>query len=272
MPLSQRLETAARLLAEARIGHQRLPELPEEIRPQTQDEAYDCQAAVVEAWLAHYGGGAGTLAGYKVACTNPIAQRQLGVDGPFFGRLLNPFVVESPAQADASQFFMRVIEAEFAFRMAVDLPPVATPRTREEVAAAVEGVLPAFEIVDSRYNSWTTMGAVSLIADNACNGGWVRGPLLREWRGIDLAAQAVRVFVNGEVVREGSGAAVLGHPLNALQWLVNKLSSRGIGVRAGQYMTTGVVSEVYMAEPGDHIVADFGPVGKVELRFTGQAA
>ena len=47
------------------------------------------------------------------------------------------------------------------------------------------------------------VGAVSLIADNACNGAWVRGPLLGDWREMDLAAQAVRVFVNGELAREG---------------------------------------------------------------------
>jgi 2-keto-4-pentenoate hydratase len=258
--------TAANLLRDARILYRRLPELPESTRPQTIDGAYDCQNEVISAWLAHYGGA---VSGYKVACTNPIAQRQLGVDGPFFGRLLSPFVMESPATMDSGKFFMRVVEAEFGFRMGADLPPVSEPRTREEVANAVEGVLPAIEIVDSRFDDWTAMGAVSLIADNACNGAWVRGPLLPEWRHMDLARQAVRVFVNGEVSREGNGAAVLGHPLNALQWLVNKLNSRGIAVHAGDYMTTGVVSEVYFAEPGDHVVADFGPAGKVEVRFTG---
>jgi 2-keto-4-pentenoate hydratase len=192
----------------------------------------------------------------------------LGVDGPFFGRLLGPLVKVSPATVDSGGFFMRVVEAEFAFRIGRDLEPLAAPRSREEVADAVDAVLPAIEIVDSRYDEWTAMGAVSLIADNACNGGWVQGPLLADWREIDLAAQAVQVFVNGKLTREGSGAAVLGHPLNALHWLVNKLNSRGITVRAGQFMTTGVVSEVYMAEPGDHIVAEFGPVGKVEVQFT----
>ena len=98
-----------------------------------------------------------------------------------------------------------------------------------------------------------------------CRLGW--GPLLKDWRHLDLAAQGVRVYVNGQLTREGSGAAVLGHPLNALQWLVNKLSSRGVGVTAGQYMTTGVTSEVYMAEPGDRIQADFGEAGGVELTF-----
>lgn len=254
--------SAAALLSQARICHQRIRALTH--LPLSQDEAYAAQDTLIDSLLLHYGG---QVAGYKVACTNPLAQKQLGVDGPFFGRLLSPFVFASPAVVLPHQFFMRVIEAEFAFLIGTDLPPTLTPRSRDEVAAAVEGVLPAFEIVDSRFDSWTTIGAVSLIADNACNGAWVHGPLVKDWRNLDLAASCVRVFVNHQLTREGTGAAVLGHPLNALQWLINKLSSRGIGVTAGQYMTTGVVSEVYMAEPGDHILAEFEDIGRVELTF-----
>jgi 2-keto-4-pentenoate hydratase len=75
----------------------------------------------------------------------------------------------------------------------------------------------------------------------------------------------VSVTVNGKVLREGSGGNVLGHPLNALEWLVNNLSARGLGLKAGQYVTTGVTTEVYMAERGDRITAHFGPVGSVDL-------
>jgi len=60
---------------------------------------------------------------------------------------------------------------------------------------------------------------------------------------------------------------VLGHPLNALEWLVNSLGARGLGLKAGQYVTTGVTTEVYMAQRGDRIMADFGAVGAVELTF-----
>ena len=214
--------------------------------------------------LAYYGG---SVIGHKVGCTNVMAQRQLGVDGPFCGRLLSAFLHESPARVEAGQFFMRVVEAEFAFQLAHDLEPSPAPRSRQEIAAAVKGVLPGIELVDSRFDDWTTIGAPSLIADNACNAGWLKGPLLTDWREIDLAAQAVRVTVNGKLLREGRGSAVLGHPLNALKWLINSLSARGVGLKAGQYVTTGVTSEIYVAERGDRITADFGPVGSVDLEF-----
>ena len=255
---------SAELLSGARINHQRLPELPDAVRPKTPAEAYRCQKAVVRRLLDHYGGG---IIGYKIACTNVIAQRQLNVDGPFWGNLMSSFCFDSPARLDAAQFFMRVVEAEFGFRMKRDLPPLPAPRHTDEIAAAVEGVIPAIEIVDSRFDSWTTVGATSLIADNACHAAWVKGALLKDWQGVDLAAQAVRLIVHGTVVREGSGSAVLGHPLNALQWLVNSLSARGLGLKAGQYVTTGVTTEVYMAERGDEITADFGAVGTAGVTF-----
>jgi len=255
---------SSELLAQARITHKRLRELPALVRPKTPAEAYVVQDGLIDQLLAHYGG---SVIGYKVACTNVTAQRQLNVDAPFCGRLLSAFFFDSPARVDASKFFMRVVEAEFAFEMARDLPPAPTPRSRDEIAAAVKGVIPGIEIVDSRFDEWTTIGAPSLIADNACNAAWIKGALVSDWQDLDLAAQTVRVTVNGKVLREGRGSNVLGHPLNALEWLVNSLSARGLGLKAGQYVTTGVTTEVYMAERGDRITADFGPVGSVDLEF-----
>jgi 2-keto-4-pentenoate hydratase len=258
------IRTGAQLLSQARIQHVRLAELPLAARPRNPEEAYDCQAVLVEQLLDHYGG---EVCGYKIACTNPIAQRQLSVTSPFSGHLLSSFCFASPARLKTSEFFMRVVEAEFAFQMGRDLPPGGARFSREEIIPAIEGVIPAIEIVDSRFESWTTIGAPSLIADNACNAAWVRGALWKNWHDLDLATQPVRVIVNGQVVREGSGSAVLGHPLNALEWLANNLASRGIGLRAGQCITTGVTTEVYMAEDGDRIIADFGEVGKAEVEF-----
>jgi 2-keto-4-pentenoate hydratase len=262
-------KTCAQLLCDARTKHVRLSALPDAVRPTTQEEAYRCQDLLVQQLTDYYGGA---VIGYKIACTNVTAQRQLNVEGPFHGRMTSAFCFDSPAHGiptriAASQFFMRVVEAEFAFRMAQDLPPVSIPRSNEEVAAAVEGVLPGIEIVDSRFDDWTTIGALSLIADNACHAAWVKGSLTKDWRGIDLEGQPVRLTVNGNFLREGSGRAVLGHPLNALAWLANQLSSQGRGLKAGQYVTTGVTMEVYMGQRGDQIAADFGPLGVVSLAF-----
>jgi len=256
------IAAGARMLADARTQLKRMKSLPEDARPKTAEEAYRCQDALVAHLHAHYGG---ELIGYKIACTNKLAQDLLHMPGPFHGKMFSAHSAESPGHLRASNFFMRVMEAEFAFRMARDLSVGGGPFTREQVAEAVEGVLPGLEVVDSRFHSWTTVGGPSLIADNACHGAWVRGAIVRNWRGTDLAAQEVQLLVNGAVVQRGSGAAVLGHPLNALEWLANDLSTRGGGLEAGQYITTGVTTDIYMAERGDRVEADFGPLGRVEV-------
>ncbi|MDP9114008.1 MAG: fumarylacetoacetate hydrolase family protein [Acidobacteriota bacterium] len=237
----------------------RLSELPAATRPATPQEAYRCQARFVEQL--------GRPIGYKIACTNAVARRFLNMPEPFYGRLLAASTFDSPARIAAGGFFMRIIESEFAFQFARDLPPSEPPLDRQQIADALAGVLPGIEIVDSRFTSWTTVGAPALIADNACHGAWVKGALLTDWRLLDLAAQAVELRVNGNVVQRGSGSAVLGHPLHALEWLVHRLHSQGIGLKAGDYVTTGVTTDIYDAQAGDHLVADFGPLGAVELQF-----
>jgi 2-keto-4-pentenoate hydratase len=255
---------AAQLLLDARIKRQRLVDLPEDLRPADQRQAYHCQERVIDRVIGHYGG---ETVGYKIACTNALAQELLKSPEPFYGRLLSSFFATSPACFRADDFFMRVIEAEFGFQFAHDLPPAAPPLSREQIADVLSGVLPSIEIVDSRYVTWTNVGVPSLIADNAVHGAWVRGQLIRNWTSLDLAAQAVNLYVNDKLVESGKGSAVMGHPLNALQWLVHRLHSQGTTIKAGEYVTTGVTTNIYMAQKGERVVADFGAVGKVEVSF-----
>ena len=255
----------AGLLLGARLHRERLRELPSDARPSTVDEGYAAQDGVVDSLLTQFGG---SVIGYKIACTNAIAQQFLKTPEPFYGRLLSASTFDSHATLPASNFFMRVIESEFAFQFARDLPPAGPRLDREEIAQSLAGVLPGIELVDSRFEVWTSVGVPSLIADNACHGAWIKGALIPDWSAFDLAAQEVTLSVNGAIVQRGSGSAVLGHPLNALEWLVARLHARGIGLLAGQYVTTGVTTDIYNAQPGDHLRADFGPVGTVELTMS----
>jgi 2-keto-4-pentenoate hydratase len=77
----------------------------------------------------------------------------------------------------------------------------------------------------------------------------------------------VRLRVNGQTVETGSGAAVLGHPLEALAWLANELGTWGRTLRAGDRVTTGVCTNIYSADADDHVEADFGSLGRVSLTF-----
>jgi 2-keto-4-pentenoate hydratase len=258
------ISKAAEFIADLRWALRQKPQIPEAFRPDTLASGYAVQEGVVDRLLKKNGGHA---VGYKVACTNKLAQELLSTDTPFYGRLLSPFVYQSPARLNAQDFSMRVIEAEFSFQLAGDLPREGAPYEKESVADAVAAVLPSIEIVDTRYTVWTEVPLPSLISDNGCNGGWVRGKATEGWRNIDLASHEVRLRVNGVDKLSGSGSAVLGHPLNSLVWLANTLCEQGKALKAGDLVSTGVCTDIYLAEPGDHIVADFGTLGTAEVSF-----
>jgi len=258
------ISKAAEFIADLRFALGQKPQIPVAFRPDTLVSGYAVQEKLVERLLKKNGGQA---VGYKVACTNKLAQELLGTDTPFYGRLLSPFVYQSPARLNARDFSMRVIEAEFSFQLAGDLPREGAPYGRQSVAEAVAAVLPSIEIVDTRYTVWTEVPLPSLISDNGCNSGWVRGEAAGAWRNIDLAAHDVRLIVNGAEKLSGTGSAVLGHPLNSLVWLANTLCEQGKALKAGDLVSTGVCTDIYLAEPGDHIIADFGTLGTAEVSF-----
>ncbi|MEM7029102.1 MAG: fumarylacetoacetate hydrolase family protein, partial [Chloroflexota bacterium] len=174
----------------------------------------------------------------------------------------------SGAHLPTSHFFMQVIEPEFGLKLKADLPPISDTYTQDQVAEAVGAVLPVIEIVDSVYTDWRSVGATALIADNGCHGAWVIGEPVAKWQHLDLASHTMQLFVNDTLNQTGRGAVVLGHPFNALAWLANALSERGLGLKAGDFISTGVcVDAVYDAQPGESIHADFGELGQVSVSF-----
>jgi len=164
---------------------------------------------------------------------------------------------------------MKVVEAEFAFRMGKKLPPRKTPYAREEVFAAVATMHPAIEIPDSRYRHYESAGAAQLIADNACAGYFVLGPAvtLENWRVVDLAQHRVGVYVNGKIARQGIGENVLGDPRIALTWLANELSLVDDMLREGETVTTGTCITPAAVVVGDTVTADFFEFGRVEAQM-----
>ena len=248
------------LLWEAWRDGEQIHALPVGCRPRTIEEAY----AVQDGLAAHAGLA---VAGYKIGATNTRVQARFGVDAPFSGRLFSEFVGESPLHVPPGRVNFHTVEPEFDFVMGRALAPRAAPYGREEVRDAVANVHPAIEVPDSRYTDWLSMTAEDLIADNAIAGLLCLGPAAQDGHVLDLAAQPVIVRVNGALASEGAGRNVLGDPWNVLVWLVNHLSARDATLEAGHIVTTGSATDIVRCRPGDTVTADFGPLGRVEVRF-----
>ena len=255
------IEEAAKIIWNTWRENKRIAALPATCRPGSRIEGYRVQARVAQL------SGQDTF-GWKIAATSKAGQRHIGVDGPLAGRLLEKRVFHSGATVSLLNNIMNVAEAEFAFRMARDLPSRAMPYSMEEVVAAVDTMHPAIEIPDSRYENFVTVGAAQLIADNACASYFVLGPAtLTDWRQHDLADHPVTINVNDRLAREGKGGNVLGDPRIALTWIANELSLTDDMLRAGQVITTGTCIVPAEIAQGDSVVADFGIFGCAEARL-----
>lgn len=210
--------------------------------------------------------------GYKVAATSDRAQAALGTETPFYGRLFDSTSRLDGVAANwpAVSFLVGLVEPEFAVRLAADLPEQASPYDRETVAAAVGSLHPAFEIIDSAYGreDWMSAGAANLIADNAAHGAFLLGPGTRDFSAEELTEQQVSLTVDDALIGSGTGANALGHPFNVLAWLANELIVQGRFLRAGDLITTGVVTPFVYLESGQTARADFGAFGQISMTFS----
>lgn len=238
------------------------PDLPDDLRPADLAEAYGIQAALVSRLLRD--GERAT--GYKCACTSPIAQAALKIDRPVFGTMMSQTTSSSGVALPADGFTHRVIEAEFGIRLGADVTAQEGGHTAESIVPFIDAVLPAIEIVDYRYTDWS-VGALAVAADNAIHGWWIQGEPVTDWHGFDLGTVDVTVTMNGEVATTGVGANALGHPLNVMAWLADELPKFGRQLKAGDLVTTGVVTDVFEAAAGDQVTAEFAGIGSVSLRF-----
>jgi 2-keto-4-pentenoate hydratase len=239
----------------------RMPALPEPLRPATRAEGYAIQSRLERR-------SDKPLFGWKIAATSRAGQIHIGVDGPLAGRLLAEHVYETGSTLPFGANHMRVVEMEFAVRMGRDLLPREAPYLMDEMLESVDTLHPAIEVPDSRYDDFATVGAPQLIADNSCAHDFVLGPATpAPWRSLDLAQHEVRGTVAGRIDGHGTGANVLGDPRIALTWLANELSGLGIGLKAGQVVTTGTCLTPLPVGPGHEVSGDFGVLGQVTLRF-----
>ena len=243
------LETTDCLL-DARRTATPIADLPTELMPANQAEAYFVQDRMAEAY--------GEIGGWKVGASAPDAS-------PIFAPMPAAWIASSGAALGTHRY--RGLEAEIAFLLGQDLPPRATPYTREEVLAAVTSCHPAIEVLESGFIDPSAANRLAMIADLQMHGGFVYGPAILGWRSLDFTTESVSLVIDGVVRAERTGSNTSGDLLRLLPWLANEGAVRTGGLKAGQWITTGSWTGNLQALSSSTVDAHFAHAGSVSLRF-----
>ena len=162
---------------------------------------------------------------------------------------------------------LKVLRPELAAVLGKDLPSANAPYTRDQIADAVDTICPALELVDDRNADYGDISSLvlTLIADNAWNAGIVLGSPLSDWHALNLESIHGTVSINDKAEDEGHGRDVLGHPLEALRWLVNTIAEQGKNIDKGMVVMTGTMIATKFVKPGDALTFSVDGLGDVSI-------
>jgi 2-keto-4-pentenoate hydratase len=252
---------AAKLIWNCWQTEKKIQQLPDKISPKTRKEAYEIQACYESYSEA-------PIIGWKIAATSLDGQKHIGVSGPLAGRILQERVFTPIQKLNFGKNKMAVAEPEFAFKMRITLKPRNVEYNIKEVMQAVETLHPSIEIPDSRFENFSLVGELQLIADNACAHQFVIGPSMPDsWKALDISKHIVTISTSNNCCNKGIGSNVLGDPRIALTWLVNELSKNNITLFAGMIVSTGTCAKPIEIKEGDTVTVNYGILGTMSVTF-----
>lgn len=260
---SVQLHDLAARLAEAWQTRNTIDLLSSDERPKDREEAMIVQDRMVEIV------GDETI-GWKIGATSPRMRQMDGFSDIIPGRLLrSDLFVGAEQSIDADRFPGARIEAEFAFRLERDLPVRPTPWTLAEVTDAIV-LLPAIEIIGDRFAKSPDrpkLDEYTTIADNGGGFGFVAGDTVTDWRDIDFLHHHVGLTIDDGPQADNFLGDMRCQPVQAVTDLANALGARGIGLKTGEFVTTGAAAVPQPISRGNHAVADYGRLGRIAIRF-----
>ena len=224
------------------------------------DDAYAIQDAILARKLAR---GA-RIVGYKAGLTSHAKMKQMNVESPVFGFLVDYFSVPEGAAIKVSDLIHPKVEPEIAFVLKHALKGPGCHIG--DVLAATDFVMPGIEVIDSRYRDFK-FDLKSVVADNTSAARFTIGGRTVRPESVDLRTVGIVLEKNGQPVALGAGAAVLGHPATAIAMLANHLGARGQEIPAGTLILSGGITEAVSVAAGDNVSLHVQGMGSTSMRF-----
>lgn len=204
------------------------------------------------------------LAGYKVGFTNIAVREKMGLPDSTYGYLTDRMVLANNGEFVMSELIAPKLECEICLRLKRDLAGASL--MIEQVLAATDAVVAAYEICDARIRDWKCPYP-DFFADNGFSSRIVLGDRWLKAKQLDLLTESVVFSQDGRVLAEGKGQNALGHPAKAVAWLAAKLAERGLGLKAGQLIMTGTLTPITPIQRGSVYVATYTHLGSLQKHF-----
>jgi len=209
------------------------------------------------------------LVGVKLGLTSRAKQQRMNVESPLVAWLTDTMALPAGAPIPRQRLIHPRVEPELIFVLGSRLAGPGV--TAASALAAVRTVCGGLEVIDSRYADFR-FRLPDVVADNASSGAYVTGPVAVPPDWLDLSLEACLLEVDGRIVDSATGAAVQGHPAEALALAANVLGARGLALEAGWIVLTGGLTDAVSAEPGSKIAAHFSHLGSIVLDGGSDAA
>ena len=242
----------ARELDEARLARREIPPLTKAHGDFDLAKAYDVQRAGLSLRL----GRGERVIGFKMGLTSAAKRAQMNLGAPIYGYLSDAMQVRGSLRVGDG--IHPKIEPEIAFLTARELRGAVT---RDEALAACGQVMPALEILDSRFVGFKYFSLPDVVADNCSSFCFVLGEPMAPR---ELAGLRMTLRVDGNVVQEADSNAISGHPVESLVQLCAMLAAHGEVLPAGSIVLAGAATVAVPLQAGMRIelaVEHLGVVG-----------
>ena len=200
--------------------------------------------------------------GVKLGLTSKAKQAQMKVDEPSVAWLTDAMELEGGRRVPVENLIHPRVEPEIVF--VLDRPLRGPGVTAASALAAVGSVMAGLEIIDSRFAGYG-FALPDAIADNNSSGLFATGSVACTPDRLDLALEGCLLEIDGAVVDSATGAAVLGHPAEALAFAANEFGRRGHTLEPGWIVLTGGMTNAVPVEPGARLAAHFTNLGSIVL-------
>ena len=204
-------------------------------------------------------------AGYKVGLTDRKAQEMFGISQPLVGVLFKQMLQQDGAEIALDSATSLMVELDLLAR--VRSAGINQAVSVEDVARHIDAIVPFIELPDALFRLDGGNAAALLMAGNVGARWGVAGIPATVVDAQDLVERLPSMTFRlttgtGEVLREGLGERILGHPLNSILHLLKELRLRNETLKQGDLISLGAIGGPVKAEQDRRYTAEYSGYGE----------